>query len=99
MIHNQHTQPIQCQEKSNTLTEAYTLSTSCKSNIWLLPLTKYTKQTPDHTKTVSPLYPETDFLKDSGATPNILNNDTWNENEEYHKNTTKSINICFLSSI
>ena len=39
-----------CQEKCNTLTEEYILSTSCKSNVWVLPLTIYTQQTPNHTK-------------------------------------------------
>ena len=38
-----------------------------------------------YTKTVFPPHLETEFLLDSGATLNILNNDTWNENKEYHK--------------
>ena len=36
-------------------------------------------------KTVSPPHLEIDFLLDSGASPNVLNNDTWNEIQEYHK--------------
>ena len=75
-----------CQEEGNTLTEEYILSTSCKSNIWILPPTIYTQQTPDHTKTISPPHPEIDFLLvESGASLNVLNNDTWNEINEYHK--------------
>ena len=31
-----------CQEECNTLTEEYILSTSCRSNIWVLPLRIYT---------------------------------------------------------
>ena len=75
-----------CQEECNILTEEYTLSTSCKSNIWVLRPTIYTQQTPDHTKTVPPPHLEIDFLLDSGATFIVLNNDTWNEIKEYQKN-------------
>ena len=71
-------------EECNTLTEEYILFTSCKSNIWLLPLTIYIQQTPDHTKTIWPPHLEIDFLFDSGASLNVLNNDTWNEIKEYH---------------
>ena len=42
-----------CQEEFNTLTEEYILSASCTSNIWVLPLTIYIQQTPDHTKSFS----------------------------------------------
>ena len=83
---NQDTQDenFNCQEECNTLTEEYILSTSCKSNIWVLPLTIYTQQTPDHKKTIFPPHLEIDFLLDSGATFNILNTDNWNEIKEYH---------------
>ena len=74
-----------CQEECNTLTEEYILSTSCTNNIWVLPLTKYTQQTTDNKKTISPPHLEIDFLLDSGATLNILNTDTCNEVKEYHK--------------
>ena len=85
---NQDTQAeyFNCQEECNTLTEDYNLSTSCKSNIWVLPLTIYI-----HNKhliignEISPPHLEIDFLLDSGATLNILNNDTWNDIKEYHK--------------
>ena len=84
---NQDTQDeyLNCQEYCNTLTEEYVLSTSCKNNIWVLPLTIYTQQTFDHKKTISASHLEIDFLLDSGATLNILNTDTWNETKEYHK--------------
>ena len=39
-----------CQVECKTLTEEDILSTSCKNNIWVLPLTIYTQQTPDHKK-------------------------------------------------
>ena len=45
----------------------------------------YTPQTPEPKKTISPPHLEIDFLLNSGATFNILNNDTWNEIKEYHK--------------
>ena len=45
----------------------------------------YIPQTTDPEKTISPPHLEIDFLLDSGATLNILNNDTWNEIKEYHK--------------
>ena len=45
----------------------------------------YTPQTPDPKRTISPPHLEIDFLLDSGATLNILNNETWNEIKEYHK--------------
>ena len=51
----------------------------------VLPLTMYTPQTPDPKRTISPTPLEIDFLLDSGATLNILNNETWNEIKEYHK--------------
>ena len=51
----------------------------------MLPLTKYTQQTPDHKKTISPPHLEIYFRLDSGATRNILNNDTSNDIKEYHK--------------
>ena len=60
-------------------------STSCKNNIWVLPLTKYTQQAPDYTKTISPPYLEIDFPSDSGASLNVLYNDTWNEIKECPK--------------
>ena len=84
---NQDTQEeyFNCQEEHNTLTEEYMLSTYCKSNIWVLPLTMYTPQSPDPKRTISPPHLEIDFLLDSGATLNILNNDTWNEIKEYHQ--------------
>ena len=56
-----------------------------KSNIWLLPLTIYPQQAPDDIKTISPPHHENDFLIDSGATLNVLNNDTWSEIKEYHR--------------
>ena len=75
-----------CQEECNTLTEDYILSTSSKSVIWVSPLTKYTQQTPDHTKTVClPSHLEIGFLLDSGATLNVFNKDTWNEIKENNK--------------
>ena len=37
------------QEECNTLIEDYIFTTSCKSNVWVLPLTLYTQQTPNHT--------------------------------------------------
>ena len=78
---NQETQDknFNCQEECNTLTEEYFLTTSCKSNVLVFPLTLYTQQTPDHTKTVSPPHLEIDFITDSGATFNNLNNDSVNE--------------------
>ena len=45
----------------------------------------YTPQTPDPKRTISPPHLEIDFLLDSGAILNILNNGTWNETKEYHK--------------
>ena len=53
---NQDTQDeyFNCQEECNTLKEEYILSTSCKNNIWVHPLTIYTQQTPDYKKTISP---------------------------------------------
>ena len=65
--------------------EEYFISTSYKSIIWVLPLTMYTQQTPDCTKTISPPYLEINFLLDSGAKHNISNNDTWKEIKEYQK--------------
>ena len=73
------------QEEFNTLNEEYILSTSCKNNILVLPLTICTQRTLDHKKTISPPHLEIDFLLDSVATLNILNTDTWNEIKEYHK--------------
>ena len=73
-----------CQEECITLREEYILSTSCKNNIWVLPLTVYTQQTPDPKKTISPQHLEIEFLLDSGATLNILNTDTWIELKEYY---------------
>ena len=86
MEFNQDTQDeyFNCQEECNTPTEKYILSTSCTRYIWVLPLTIYTQHTPDHTKKISPPHLEIDFLLDSGATLNILNNDTWNKIKEYH---------------
>ena len=85
---NQDTQDncFDCQEEANILTEEYILSTSSKSNICVLPLTIYTQQTPHYTQTVSSPHLEIVFLLDWGATLNVLNNNTWNESEEYHKN-------------
>ena len=84
---NQDTQDknFNCKEECKTLTEGCILCTSCKNNIWVLPLTIYTQQTPDHKKTISPPHIEIDLLLDSGATLKILNTDTWNEIKEYHK--------------
>ena len=84
---NQDTQDeyFSCQEKCNTLTEDYILFTSCKNNIWVLPLTIYTQQTLDHKRTISPPHLEMDFALDSAATLNILNTDTWNEIKENRK--------------
>ena len=62
----------------------HSFSTS-QGNIWVLPLPIYTQQTPDYTKPISPPHLENDFLTYSGATLNLLKNDTWNENKEYHK--------------
>ena len=86
-----------CQEKFNTLTEEYILSTSCKSYIWLLPLTIYTQQTLDYTKTVSPPHLKINFLLDSGATLNVLNNETWNEIKEYFKLQLKASTFFSMS--
>ena len=85
-----------CQNKFYTLTEKYVLYISSKSNFWVLPLTIFTKQTLDHTKTISPPHLEINFL-DSGATFNVLNNDTWNEIKEYHKLQSKA-SIFVLSA-
>ena len=74
-----------CHEECNNLTEKYILSTSCKNNIWVLPLLIYTQKKLDHKKTISPPHLEIDFLLDSGATLNVLNTDTWNEIKDYHK--------------
>ena len=63
----------------------------------MLPLTIYTQQTPDHTKTISPPHLEVDFLIDSGTTLNILNNDTWNAIKGYHKLPLKA-SIFVLSA-
>ena len=84
---NQDTQDenLNCQEECNTLTEDNILSTSCKNNVWVLPLTIYTQQTLDHKKTISPPHLEIDFLLDFVATLDILNADAWNEIKEYHK--------------
>ena len=84
---NQDTQGeyFNCLEECNNLTEEYIFSTLCKSNIWVLPLTMYTQQTPDYTKTISPPHIEIDYLLDFGASLNLLNNDTWIEVKEYHK--------------
>ena len=84
---NQVTQDeyFNCQEEWDTLAEDYILSTSCRKNIWVLPLTMYTQQTLDHERTISPPHPEIYSLLDSGATLNILNTDTWNEIKEYCK--------------
>ena len=68
-----------CHEECNNLTEKYILSTSCKINICVLPLTIYTQKKLDHRKTISPPHLEIDSLLDSGATLNVLNTDTWNE--------------------
>ena len=53
---NQDTQDecFNCQEECNTLTGDYVLSTSCKNNIWVLPLTIYTQQRLDHKRTIFP---------------------------------------------
>ena len=51
-----------CQKENNTLTEEHILSTSCKSNTWVLPLTMYKQQTLDYTKTVSPPHLEIVFF-------------------------------------
>ena len=80
-----HEEYFNCQEECNTLTEEYILSTSCKSNIWVIPLTIYTPQSPNTKRTISPPHLEIDFLLDNGDTLNILNNDTWNEIKEYHQ--------------
>ena len=85
MIQDTQDEYFNCQEDCNTLTEDYILSTSCKSKIWVLPLTKYTQQTLDHKRTISPPHLERDFLLDYGATLNILNTHIWNEIKEYHK--------------
>ena len=76
-------QYFNCQEECNTLTEVYILSTAAKSNILVLPQTMHTKQTLDHKKTVSPPHLEIDFLLDSGASQNVLNNDTLSEIQKY----------------
>ena len=81
-----------------TLTEEYILLTSCKNNIWALPLTIYTQQTPDHTKAISPLHLEIDFLIDSGASLNVLNNDTWNEDKEYYKLQLKASTVVLSAA-
>ena len=85
LIQDTQHENFNCQEECTTLTEEYILSISCKNNICVLPLTIYTKQTPDHKKTISPPHLERDFLIDSGATLNILNTDTWNQIKDYHK--------------
>ena len=51
----------------------------------VLPLTICTQQTPDHQKTIFSQHLETDFLLDCASTLNILNTNTSNEIEEYHK--------------
>ena len=87
-----------CQEECNTLTEKYISSTSCKSNIWVLPLTLYTKQTLDHTETISPPHLEIDFIIESGAPLNVLNNDSRNEIKEYHKLQLKELSFVLSSA-
>ena len=52
---------------------------------WVSPLTIYIQQSPDHTKTASQPLLDIDFLIDSGATFNVLNNDTWNEIKDCQK--------------
>ena len=56
----------------------------------------YTQQTPDHTKATFPPHLEIDFPLESGATLNILNNDTWNGIKEYCKLQLKASRF-FLS--
>ena len=57
----------------------------CKSDIWVLPLTIYPQQAPDDIKTISPPHHENELQLDSGATVNVLNNDTWRKIKEYHR--------------
>ena len=62
-------------------------------------ITIYPHQTPNHTKTILPPHLETNFLIDSGAKFNIINNDIWIEIKEYQDLKLKTfINICPLSS-
>ena len=75
--HDTQDKSFNCQEEGKTLTEEYVLSSSSKSNIWFLPLTINTQQTLDYQKTVSPPPLKIDFLLDSGATLNVLNDDGW----------------------
>ena len=86
------------QEDCNTLTEEYLLSSSCKNNIWLLPLTINSQQTPDYKKKISPTHLEIDFLSDSGATLNILNTDTWNKIKEYHRLQLKTSTLVLSAA-
>ena len=97
---NQDTQDeyFNCQEKCNTLTEEYIFSTSCKNNIWVLPLTIDTQQTPDHKKTISPPQLDIYYLLDSGARLNILNTDNWNEIKEYHKLQLKATTLVLSAA-
>ena len=61
-------------------------------------LTIYTQQTPDHTKTPSPQHLEIEFLLDSGATLNVINNDTWNEIKEYPKLQIKASTFVIFAA-
>ena len=69
--HNNQNDYFTCQKEFNTLTKEYILSISYKSNICVLALTKYTQQTPDHTKTIS-THLDIDFLLDSIASTFVL---------------------------
>ena len=97
---NQDTQDeyFNCQEECITLTEEYILSTSCKSNIWVLPLTICTQQTLDYRKTFSPAHIENDFFLVSGATLKVLINDTWNETKENHKLQIKTLTFVLSTA-
>ena len=85
-------------KKNVTLTEDESLSTSCRNNIWVLPLTVYTQQTLDHKRTISPPHLEIEFSLDSGATLYILNTDTLNEIKEYHKFQRKASTIVLSAA-
>ena len=83
--HDTQNEHFNCQEEFIALTDEYILSTLSITNIWAPPLTIFTQQTADHTKTSSPPHLEIDFLIESGATLNVLNKNTWKEIKECHK--------------
>ena len=62
----------------------------------MFSLTAYTQHTLKHTRTVSP--PHLGFLLDSGATPNLLNNETRIEPKEYHNLQLKTLTFVLSAA-